>query len=98
MDYGVWVKKTYPNPSRRSRHHSTQTAFVGSRRQLRAQILRALLDAPPGPSVDPVAPESAAVLDIAQIGARSGLGPTKSSRTGRVDAEGFLLCSGDRIA
>jgi A/G-specific adenine glycosylase len=96
MDYGVWVKKTYPNPSRRSRHHSTQTAFVGSRRQLRAQILRALLDAPPGPSVDPVAPEDTAVLDIAQIGALLPAWdlPEVHAVLRELTAEGFLLCSG----
>ena len=44
MDYGAWVKKTQPNPSRRSKHHTTQTPFRGSRRQLRAQVLRLLLE------------------------------------------------------
>ena len=40
MDYGVWVKKAYANPSRRSRHHAVQSPFAGSRRELRAQALR----------------------------------------------------------
>ncbi len=44
MDYGAWVKKTQPNPSRRSKHHTKQTSFQGSRRQLRAQVLRLLLE------------------------------------------------------
>lgn len=46
MDYGAWIKRNHPNPSRRSRHHTAQTPFVGSRRQLRAAILRILLSAP----------------------------------------------------
>jgi A/G-specific adenine glycosylase len=47
MDYGVWVKKAHDNPSRRSRHHNRQTPFAGSRRELRAQALQALLSIAP---------------------------------------------------
>jgi A/G-specific adenine glycosylase len=47
MDYGVWAKKLYGNPSRRSRHHTVQSPFAGSNRQLRAAVLRALLSATP---------------------------------------------------
>ena len=43
MDYGSWLKQTEANPSRRSRHHTVQSPFVGSRRQLRAQVLRLFL-------------------------------------------------------
>lgn len=46
MDYGAHLKRTLPNPSRRSRHHSRQSAFEGSRRQKRARLLRAVLAAP----------------------------------------------------
>jgi A/G-specific adenine glycosylase len=45
MDYGAWLKRHHPNPSRRSRHHTPQSSFVGSRRQLRAAALRAVLQA-----------------------------------------------------
>ena len=44
MDYGVWLKKRYPNPSRRSAHHTTQSAFEGSDRQARGRIVRALTE------------------------------------------------------
>ena len=44
MDYGAALKKEFGNISRRSAHHSTQSPFKGSRRQLRGEILR-LLDA-----------------------------------------------------
>ena len=43
MDYGAWLKKVYPNPSRRSKHGATQSPFSGSHRQLRAEILRVFL-------------------------------------------------------
>jgi A/G-specific adenine glycosylase len=68
MDYGAWVKKTHPNPGRRSRHHTTQTTFAGSRRQLRAQVLRLLLaaEAPPPPARAD-APGRSAGLTGAQI-------------------------------
>jgi A/G-specific adenine glycosylase len=51
MDYGVWVKKEHANPSRRSRHHSLQSPLTGSRRELRSQVLRALLALVPSSSV-----------------------------------------------
>lgn len=46
MDYGVYLKSTLPNPSRRSKHHTKQSKFEGSDRQLRAQILKKLLSSP----------------------------------------------------
>lgn len=42
MDYGTHLAKTVPNPNHRSRHHSTQSTFEGSRRQVRGALLRAL--------------------------------------------------------
>jgi A/G-specific adenine glycosylase len=42
MDYGVMLKKTLPNPSRKSKHHTTQSKFEGSERQIRGMILRYL--------------------------------------------------------
>lgn len=46
LDYGAWLKKVFPNPSRRSKHHTKQTAFEGSRRQKRAALLRQVFDEP----------------------------------------------------
>lgn len=43
MDYGVLLKKTMKNPARRSRHHTRQSSFEGSDRQLRGQVIRILL-------------------------------------------------------
>lgn len=42
MDYGVMLKKTHKNPSRRSKHHTKQSRFEGSDRQIRGAILRYL--------------------------------------------------------
>lgn len=43
MDYGSSLKKQYGNASRRSKHYSKQSSFVGSRRQLRGAVLKQLL-------------------------------------------------------
>ena len=42
MDYGAHIKATKPNPSRRSTHHTTQSQFEGSLRQVRGAILKQL--------------------------------------------------------
>jgi A/G-specific adenine glycosylase len=44
MDYGAMLKRRNPNPSRRSAHHHSQAPFVGSRRQSRGLVLKALLE------------------------------------------------------
>jgi A/G-specific adenine glycosylase len=44
MDYGAMLKDT--NAHRRSAHYARQSPFVGSHRQLRAAVLRNLLDTP----------------------------------------------------
>ncbi len=43
MDYGGMLKQTQPNPGRRSQHHTQQSRFEGSNRQLRSCILREVL-------------------------------------------------------
>lgn len=43
LDYGAYLKKTVPNPSRRSRAHVRQSRFEGSHRQKRAMLVRSLL-------------------------------------------------------
>ncbi|PKL60041.1 MAG: endonuclease III [Methanomicrobiales archaeon HGW-Methanomicrobiales-4] len=43
MDYGTWLAKRMPNPNRRSRHYSRQSAFEGSDRQIRGRILKRLI-------------------------------------------------------
>ena len=43
LDYGAWLKKTIPNPSKRSKAHARQSKFEGSHRQKRAELLRLVL-------------------------------------------------------
>ena len=45
LDYGAHLKRTVPNPSRRSRTHVRQSRFEGSHRQKRAEVVRLLLEA-----------------------------------------------------
>lgn len=45
MDYGVMLKKTVINPSRKSRHYTKQSKFEGSDRQIRGMILKILTQA-----------------------------------------------------
>ena len=45
LDYGAWLKRAVPNPSRRSSSYTRQSRFEGSRRQKRAHLVRMLLDA-----------------------------------------------------
>lgn len=85
LDYGVHLKATLPNPSRRSRHHAVQSRFEGSRRQKRAALLRAVLGEP-GRSAFELAGELALDEQLA---------------TGILDelaAEGFLSVEGDRYS
>lgn len=46
LDYGAHLKTTVPNPSRRSSAYARQSAFEGSRRQKRAQLVRIVLGEP----------------------------------------------------
>lgn len=43
MDYGAWLKRQVPNPSRASAHHTRQSTFEGSTRQIRGATLSFLL-------------------------------------------------------
>ena len=65
LDYGAYLKKTYPNPSRRSKHHSRQSPYEGSRRQKRARLLEAIL-ASPGQSTENLAELYTYDLDLTE--------------------------------
>ena len=45
LDYGAYLKRTVPNPSRRAGAYARQSRFEGSRRQKRAALLRLVLGA-----------------------------------------------------
>lgn len=46
FDYGAELKKNITNPSRKSKHYTRQSMFVGSFRQKRGTILKLLLQKP----------------------------------------------------
>lgn len=46
MDYGSYLKRNVPNPSRKSAHHVRQKPFKGSDREIRGSILRLLSGEP----------------------------------------------------
>ncbi len=54
LDYGAHLKTKVANPSRRSAHYARQSAFVGSHRQKRAELVRIVL-ARPGVTLDAAA-------------------------------------------
>lgn len=80
LDYGAWLKKVVPNPSRRSRSHVRQSRFEGSHRQKRAVVVRLLLSARErGVSAKDVA------SSLTTEEARAGRGPVSEN-----DARGLL--------
>jgi A/G-specific adenine glycosylase len=79
LDYGVFLKKTLPNPSRRSKHYSRQSPYEGSHRQKRARILEAVLATP-----------GACATDYAQA-CHFGQETTEAVLA-ELATEGFLLC------
>lgn len=46
MDFGSVLKKTVPNPNRRSTQYVRQSPFGGSDREIRGKIIRSVLDSP----------------------------------------------------
>ena len=44
MDYGVFLKERFGNPSRGSAHYRKQSPFHGSNRQLRGRLLKVLVN------------------------------------------------------
>lgn len=48
MDYGSHLKATVGNVSRQSKHYTKQSKFKGSKRQIRGQVLKLLINKPHG--------------------------------------------------
>ena len=77
MDYGSWLKRAVPNPSRRSTHHTRQSRFEGSDRQARGAFLRALVR------------EGAA--EAGSLGDEAGIDPVRGARLlDDLEREGFV--------
>ncbi len=70
MDYGSYLKSAHPNPSRRSKHHTKQSKFKGSDREIRGAILRARLA---GKRISTLKFDKARVQAIAKAMKREGL-------------------------
>ncbi len=92
LDYGSHLKTLVGNPSRRSAHYARQSAFEGSRRQKRAELVRVVL-AEPGIGSD----ELAERLDAFERAAgRGGVdGATFDSIVSDLVAEGFFRRDGN---
>ena len=102
LDYGAYLKKTLPNPSRRSAAYTRQSRFEGSRRQKRAEVVRMLLDArdaePAGLTLQDV------VRELDRFETKAGRGPVDSgfvaSILAALEQEGFCLAverDGERV-
>lgn len=66
LDYGAYLKRSVPNPSRRSRGHARQSRFEGSHRQKRAELLRVLLaHAPEGGAAPEVLLDELNAVEVA---------------------------------
>lgn len=92
LDWGAHLKRTTVNPSRRSAHYARQSAFEGSRRQKRAEILRFVL-AHPGVGDEDVARHLDAVERAA---GRDGVDfALAAALSAELAAEGFFRRDGD---
>lgn len=88
LDYGAYLKRTVPNPSRRSRGHARQSRFEGSHRQKRAAVLRALL----------ARREGATASDLGRAVAGEGIelaAADVEALLAELAAEGFCRAEGD---
>lgn len=90
LDYGAYLKRTVPNPSRRSAGHARQSRFEGSHRQKRAELLRVLLahrGEPRGVGLKTICEELASVEEKA--GRRSISASEVEALLGELSREGF---------
>ena len=93
LDYGAWLKRTVPNPSRRSATHTRQSRFEGSHRQKRAELVRLLLAHREGATVATLAEELSSVEEKAgRLKVDDGFA---ESLLAELAAEGFCHCEGD---
>ena len=94
LDYGAWLKRSVPNPSRRSAGHVWQSRFEGSHRQKRAMAVRVLL----ARGADGVTAESLSkeLTKQEQIAGRDAISP-EDARTllDELAREGFCSANGD---
>ena len=94
LDYGAHLKRTMPNPSRRSKHHAVQSRFEGSRRQKRAWLLRFALERGLVDLDDATQLLSAAERDAGRDGVASA---DVAGILAEMAAEGFLVAVDETI-
>ena len=91
LDYGAYLKKTMPNPTRRSKHYTRQSKFEGSHRQKRSYLLRRVID-------DALSTEDLA-RDLAQSERASGRQEPSVEEVRAIldelEREGFVMRRGD---
>lgn len=93
LDYGAWLKKTVPNPSRRSSTHVHQKRFEGSHRQKRAELVRLLLaHRPTGATLEELAGELSRVE--AEAGREAVSTSTVQAMLEELASEGFCAFIG----
>lgn len=95
LDYGAFLKRSVANPSRRSASYVRQSAFEGSRRQKRAELLRIVLAASEG------VPREAAHAELDRIEREAGRdgvdGELFASIVDDMVREGFFADEGDLL-
>lgn len=85
MDYGTELKKSIPNPNRRSVHYTRQSAFEGSDRKIRGEILRLLL--------------AETKMTEASLLKKIGEDPERTLRIlSNLNAEGFIVRKGKSVS
>ena len=84
MDYGVMLKKTHPELNKRSAHYRKQSKFKGSRRELRGEILRYLLEH--------------SIVPVSNIVHQLNVNPEKVYKIlEQLQIEGFLKIKGENV-
>ena len=91
LDYGAYLKKTLPNPSRRSKQYARQSKFEGSHRQKRAFLLRRVIETPL--ASDELAADLARAEEAA--GREAPTCEETSAILAELEREGFIVRQGD---
>ena len=89
MDVGSALKKTVPNPNKKSAHYTRQSKFVGSDRQIRGIILRSLV-------TNPQQDEKELVRSISVSEDRAHKVIDRLAKEGFISRNGTTLIIGDR--
>lgn len=92
LDYGAYLKKAFPNPSRRSKQHVRQSRFEGSHRQKRAYLLRRVLE---GAATAEALAEDLSVAETA-AGRAAVTADEVVGILGELESEGFVVAKGGR--